>query len=161
MVIFDNFSNSLQAARYCLGYQNTLNEVYLKGFGCNLRPRTWFSHLYSMLEISRFWLKSAFTPISPLTPQNGQKTRFFDHFSNSLQARRYYLGYPTTLNLEYLKALECNLKPTMWFPHLYLMLEVSRFWLKSAFTPISPLPPPPKMNKKTRFLIIFLTPSEF
>ena len=49
----------------------------------------------------------------PITTQNKQKMVFFDDFSNFLQALRYCLGYQITLNLAYLKALRCNLKPRM------------------------------------------------
>ena len=38
-VFFDDFSNFLQDLRYCLGYQNSLNETYLKGSGCDFKPR--------------------------------------------------------------------------------------------------------------------------
>ena len=33
IVFFDDFSNFLQGLRYYLGYQNSLNETYLKGSG--------------------------------------------------------------------------------------------------------------------------------
>ena len=33
MLFFDDFSNFLQGLKYCLGYQNSLNLTYLKGFG--------------------------------------------------------------------------------------------------------------------------------
>ena len=33
IAIFDDFSNFLQGIRYCLGYQNSLNETYLTGSG--------------------------------------------------------------------------------------------------------------------------------
>ena len=76
MVIFDDFSNFLQGLRYCLWYQNSLNETYLKGSGWDLRPWKWFPHLYSILEISGLWPKYAFTPIFPLPPKISKKGGF-------------------------------------------------------------------------------------
>ena len=74
------FSNFLQALRYCLGYQNNywLNGTYLKDFGWDLRPRKWFSHLYSMLRISGLWPKYAFTPIFQLPSKMSKKRVFWN-----------------------------------------------------------------------------------
>ena len=32
VMFFDDFSNFLQGVRYCLGYPNSLNLTYLKGY---------------------------------------------------------------------------------------------------------------------------------
>ena len=56
-----------------------------------------------MLEINGLWPKYDFTPIFPNTHQNKQKKRFFDDFSNFLQALKYCSGYQNSLNEAYLK----------------------------------------------------------
>ena len=102
---FDDFSNFLQSLRYCFGYQNPLNQAYLKAFGRNLRPRTRFSHHRMMWEISQFRPKSPSEAKLPYQTKmrRKQKNASFDGFSNFLQSLRWCFGYQNPLNQAYLK----------------------------------------------------------
>ena len=82
-ILFGDFSNFLQGLRYYLGYQNSLNLTYLKGSRWYLKPRKWFSHLYSMLEINGLWPKYAFRPIFPLPSKISKKRCFLMIFPTS------------------------------------------------------------------------------
>ena len=133
MWFFDDFSKSLQRLRYYFGHENTWNQTYLKGFGRNLRPRTWFSHQHLLWEISQLWPESPLRAIISPYPPKVNKKRFFRWFFK-LPPKSKVLFWTS-------KHIESNTFEGFWMQfQAHDMICISRFmWQISWFWPKSRL----------------------